>query len=177
LISTWCDGGDVKSYLRRHPTADRQILIKDTCKGLAYLHSERIIHGDIKPENIVVVEATGVARLCDFGLSSLLDDLPIYAPSSSMDGTLRYKSPELFSGGKRNEASDMWAFGCTAGEILRNERPYHHISFDLQLLTTVNSASPHVWRCPTEFEKCIASCCEHCSDRRPSSPELCTGFE
>ncbi|KAF8307847.1 kinase-like domain-containing protein [Cantharellus anzutake] len=117
LISTWCDGGDVKSYLRRHPTANRQILIKDTCEGLAYLHSKRIIHGDIKPENIVVMEATGVARLCDFGLSSLLDDLSIYAPSSSVAGTLRFISPELFAGGKRNEASDIWAFGCTAGEV------------------------------------------------------------
>ncbi|KAF8309177.1 kinase-like domain-containing protein [Cantharellus anzutake] len=117
LISTWCDGGDVKSYLRRHPTADRQILIKDTCQGLSYLHSKRIIHGDIKPENIVVMEATGVARLCDFGLSSLLDDLPTYAPSSSVAGTLRFISPELFAGGKRNEASDIWAFGCAAGEV------------------------------------------------------------
>ncbi|KAF8337386.1 uncharacterized protein EI90DRAFT_2645256 [Cantharellus anzutake] len=177
LISTWCDGGNVREYLRQHPTANRQALIRDVCRGLEYLHSNGIIHGDIKPDNIVMMEATGVAKLCDFGLSSLLNDLSIYGPSSSAAGTLRYVSPELFSGGKRNEASDIWAFGCTAGEILCNRRPYHSIASDWQLLSAVTSALPFNWPGANDFERCIASCYELRLDRRPSSSELCTNLE
>ena len=68
LISTWCNGGHIKQYLRHNPSADRYALvrfvsisvasrnvclcfhqIKGVCGGLAYLHSRGIVHGDIKP--------------------------------------------------------------------------------------------------------------------------------
>ena len=65
------------------------------------------------------MEGTGLARLCDFGLSSLLDDLSTYAQSSSVVSTLRFTSPELLTGAAevRNERSDVWAFGCASGEV------------------------------------------------------------
>ena len=65
------------------------------------------------------MEGTGLVRLCDFGLSSLLDDLSTYTQSSSVLGTLRFTSPELLTeaAGVRNEKSDIWAFGCAAGEV------------------------------------------------------------
>ena len=74
LISEWCDGGNIKEYLRHNPRADRHALvrfvsmstvsecvfmfsqIKDVCRGLAYLHSRGIVHGDIKPVSV---------RICD----------------------------------------------------------------------------------------------------------------
>ena len=62
---------------------------------------------------------TNVAKLCDFGLSSLLSDLSTFAQSSSKFGTQRFTSPELWDymvETKRNEGSDVWAFGCTSGE-------------------------------------------------------------
>jgi len=49
LISSWCDGGNVKDYLRESPNADRRRLICDVGHGLAYIHIRDIIHGDIKP--------------------------------------------------------------------------------------------------------------------------------
>ena len=67
--------------------------------------------------NIVV--DTGLARLCDIGLSSLLDDLSPYTQSTSTGGTTRFLSPELLAGEleARNEGSDVWAFGCASGEV------------------------------------------------------------
>ena len=64
--------------------------------------------------------ATNVAKLCDFGLSSLLSDLSTFAQSSSKFGTQRFTSPELWDDTvetERNERSDVWAFGCTSGEV------------------------------------------------------------
>ena len=67
--------------------------------------------------NIVV--DTGLAKLCDFGLSALLGDLSTYAQSTSIGGTTRFVSPELLTGvlEARNKGSDVWAFGCTSGEV------------------------------------------------------------
>ena len=69
--------------------------------------------------NIVVMERTGLARLCDFGVSSFLGDLSTYAQSTSRFGTIRYVSPELLTGvvEARNKGSDVWAFGCASGEV------------------------------------------------------------
>ncbi|KAF8338071.1 kinase-like domain-containing protein, partial [Cantharellus anzutake] len=122
LVSAWCDGGNVKEYLRNHEGANRRRLVCDVGRGLVYLHFKHIIHGDIKPENIVVSYAAGggvVALLCDFGLSSILSDITTHPHISSITGTLRYAPPELFSvtSMQRNEASDIWAFGCTATEV------------------------------------------------------------
>ena len=111
--------------------------IKDVCRGLAYLHSRSIVHGDIKPVSTLlyqplkrscsqltlgqanIVVDSGLARLCDFGLSSLLDDLSTYTQSTSTGGTTRFLSPELLTGEleARNEGSDIWAFGCASGEV------------------------------------------------------------
>ena len=139
--------------------------------------------------NIVV--GTGLARLCDFGLSSLLDDLSTYAQSTSTFGTIRFLSPELVTGDleARNEGCDVWAFGCTSGEVglltldeagayqhilkvLCDERPYHWITNDWLLTSAITKDPPYIWPHPDSFVKCITSCFEIDPKRRPSSTEL-----
>ncbi|KAF8332037.1 kinase-like domain-containing protein, partial [Cantharellus anzutake] len=119
LISEWAEGGNVKDFLRSNPLGDRPHLVRGACRGLAYLHSCSIVHGDIKPENILVLGANRNAQLCDFGLSSILDDFTTHAETSSVMSTPRYAAPELVGNviTRRNEGSDIWAFGCTAVEV------------------------------------------------------------
>ena len=132
-----------------------------------------------------------MARLCDFGLSSLLGDLSTYTESTSTGGTTRFLSPDLVTGvvEARNEGSDVWAFGCASGEvgsltsdeagtyeqifqILCNERPYHWITNDWLLPGAITKGPPYIWPDPDSFLKCIASCFEIDPERRPSSSEL-----
>ena len=141
--------------------------------------------------NIVVVGSTGLARLCDFGLSSLLGDPSTYTGSTSTFGTIRFLSPELFTGelDARNKGSDVWAFGCASGEVgfltsdetrtyqhilkvLCDERPYHWIINDWLVPTAVTKGPPYIWPDPDSFVKCIASCFEIDPERRPTSSEL-----
>ncbi|KAF8328586.1 kinase-like domain-containing protein [Cantharellus anzutake] len=120
LVSNWCDEGNVKSYLRRRQDADRQALICGIAHGLAYLHSREIVHGDIKPQN-VVVSSEKTPQLCDFGLSFIISDKSTYIDATSMGqfGTWRYLAPEVCMAEEpfRNMKSDVWAFGCTAMEV------------------------------------------------------------
>ena len=137
------------------------------------------------------MEGTGLARLCDFGISSFLGDLSTYAQSTSKLGTIRYVSPELLTGvlEARNKGCDVWAFGCTSAEVrflasdeagtyqdvlkvLSKDRPYDWITNDWGLISAVIKSPPYVWPEPDRFGKCIVSCFEIDPERRPSSSEL-----
>ncbi|KAF8338025.1 kinase-like domain-containing protein [Cantharellus anzutake] len=175
LISAWCSDGNVKEYLAKQTDADRRGLVYDVSQGLVYLHSQGVIHGDIKPANIVVsTETKAVARLCDFGLSSILDDATTRAHTSTIAGTPRYASPELFSviSIERNEASDIWAFGCTATEILTNKPPFHWIKRDIQIPSVIDTQLPYAGMDQDDFGMVLSLCFEREPEKRPDILEL-----
>lgn len=95
------------------PPAVRAELLVQLLRALAYLHRHRIIHCDIKPENVVVAAAQ--VRVLDFGLSVYRDLLePSDAP---LGGTLAYLAPELLRGEPPSERSDLYAVGVLAFEL------------------------------------------------------------
>ena len=73
---------------------------------------------DFLQEN-AVVDGSGSVMLCDFGLSCILYEEATFAQGSSIASTLRFTAPELINDivEGRNKASDVWAFGCTAGQV------------------------------------------------------------
>ncbi|KZV93908.1 kinase-like protein, partial [Exidia glandulosa HHB12029] len=125
MVSPWYDSGDINAYVRRR-AGDPDILnvklslLVQVMRGLEYLHSKLIVHGDIKGGNVLVSD-DGVARLSDFGLSAVL-----YRQYSAgrMDvqtegGTCRWMAPELFVEDRPRQtvASDIWACGCLVIEV------------------------------------------------------------
>jgi serine/threonine protein kinase len=82
--------------------------------ALSYLHSNGIVHGDIKGNN-VLASPNGDALLCDFGLAKLVGSQT--SGSRRGSGALRWESPELLDGQTKSTASDIWAFGMTIYEV------------------------------------------------------------
>ncbi|KAF8330009.1 kinase-like domain-containing protein, partial [Cantharellus anzutake] len=116
LVSPWYPHGDINNYLEKNPKADHYKLIRGVCNGLINLHDNKIVHGNIKPANILV-DSDGKAVLCDYGLQTLLCDFPITIHFQSV----RYTAPEhrrscngVFQGSKEG---DIWAFGCVSIEV------------------------------------------------------------
>ncbi|EKM75153.1 hypothetical protein AGABI1DRAFT_132508 [Agaricus bisporus var. burnettii JB137-S8] len=119
LVSPWMGNGDIVDYLERVPEAPRKPFIYDIANGLHYLHSQNIVHGDLKGRN-VLNDDHRCACIADFGLSTIVTDetLGFVATTTGTSGhTTRWASPELLEDDARpTTASDIWAFGCVCYE-------------------------------------------------------------
>ncbi|KAF5349961.1 hypothetical protein D9756_009117 [Leucocoprinus leucothites] len=120
LISPWCSNNTITYYLLAHPEADKSQLILGVVDGLEYLHQQDVIHGDLKPSNILISDE-GLALLCDFNCSSATRRGFTTKPT----GTVRYQAPELLGeGAKHTKSSDIYGLGMTCSEIWTGTKPY-----------------------------------------------------
>jgi hypothetical protein len=89
--------------------------IRDVLLGLDYLHSNGVVHGDLKPDNLLI-GADGHAKISDFGSSCLLPEPAAAATTSAFLGTPAFAAPECCDprgGAWRPVAAECWALGVT----------------------------------------------------------------
>ncbi|OIW15593.1 hypothetical protein TanjilG_08169 [Lupinus angustifolius] len=102
----------------------RHLIALGIARGLAFLHSVPIVHGDVKPQN-VLFDADFEAHLSEFGLERLTNIAnPAEASSSSTPiGSLGYVSPEAALTGQATKEADVYSFGIVLLEILTGRKP------------------------------------------------------
>jgi len=89
-------------------------VIREVGEGLAHAHDRRVIHGDIKPQNVMVTNS-GEVRILDFGTSGETTAL-----------TPAYASCELLEGREADPSDDLFALACLSYELLAGEHPFQH---------------------------------------------------
>ena len=92
------------------------------CDALAYAHRKGVVHGDIKPQNILLDES-GAARLTDFGAASLPDAVGD-GRIRRRGGSLAYMSPQQLEGRSAEVSDDVYALGCVCYELFCGFPPY-----------------------------------------------------
>lgn len=117
------------------------VYIEQVLRGLAYLHSQGVVHRDIKGANILT-NKDGIVKLADFGVAARLsDDVRMEDKSSQKEedmdaqpvGTPYWMAPEVVELKTVTASSDIWSVGCLAIELLTGYPPY----FDLQPLSAL----------------------------------------
>jgi len=114
------DGENLPSLMRRfHPVPLPRsyvwAVIREVGEGLAHAHDRRVIHGDIKPQNVMVTNC-GEARILDFGTSG----------GSATAMTPAYASCDLLEGREADPRDDLFALACMSYELLAGEHPFQH---------------------------------------------------
>ncbi|CAL4947947.1 unnamed protein product [Urochloa decumbens] len=94
----------------------------EVLRGLAYLHARSVVHGDVKPRN-VVIGADGRAKLADFGCARVGGDGDS-AARKVIGGTPAFMAPEVARGEEQGPAADVWALGCTVVEMATGRAPW-----------------------------------------------------
>jgi serine/threonine protein kinase len=110
-------------HQRRQHLDDYRILAiaKQIAMALLYLHSRKILHCDLKSQNVLLAEDWAV-KLCDFGLARYKERF--VRENHGKIGTPHWMAPEILRGEPYMEASDVYSFGVVLWEMLTGEIPF-----------------------------------------------------
>ena len=128
VVMEFIDGSTLRRRLNRAFEIDEFLAIASQCAGaLAAAHKERIVHLDIKPENIMLT-ATGKVKICDFGLACQLPAGGEEDGQSRDDwtfgGTPAYMAPEVIESHRFDDRADVFSLGVVFYEMLSGKNPF-----------------------------------------------------
>jgi len=143
--------------------------------GLAHAHGRGIVHRDVKPSNVLVLDEEHVSiRLLDFGLARF-DEAETLTAVGDVPGTLAYISPERLRGAEAEPASDVWAVGVLLWEALAGKHPFWGVPLP-QMPASIESGAPPLALERPDLPKRLLAAVEHALDpnpaRRPSAAAL-----
>jgi len=102
-------------------------------EGLAYAHNQRVIHKDIKPQNIMRTK-DGAIKLMDFGIAETVHSSMSRLKNTGSSGTLVYMSPEQLRGKDVGKESDIYSLGATLYELLTGNPPFYQGDITYQII-------------------------------------------
>eukprot|EP00759_Apiculatamorpha_spiralis_P024811 PhF_6_TR27974/c0_g1_i1/m.41389 len=132
IFMEFASGGALDGYITEHrgtPLSANDIadIVRDIVEGLRYVHSQHVVHCDIKPPNILK-SATGNWKLGDFGTAK---KLALGEKLHDTRGTYSYMAPEVMEADPDHGYGfecDIWSVGCVVMELASGKPPWYHIS-------------------------------------------------
>ncbi|KAM0833876.1 hypothetical protein ACQ4PT_063992 [Festuca glaucescens] len=172
LFLEFAPGGSLADEVARNGGRIEEQAIRayttDVLRGLAYIHGQSLVHGDVKARNIVI-GADGRAKIADFGCARTAgSDRPI-------GGTPAFMAPEVARGEEQGPAADVWALACAIIEMATGRAPWCGIDNVLAAVHRIGytDAVPEVpaWLSP-EAKDFLATCFARDARDRATAAEL-----
>jgi eukaryotic-like serine/threonine-protein kinase len=143
IVMEYVRGYTLKQYIQQHaPLSVPKALniMGQLTAAISHAHQNRIVHRDIKPQNILIDE-NGVIKVTDFGIAVALSSTTI-TQTNSVLGSVHYLSPEQARGGIATEKSDIYSLGIVMFELLTGRLPFSGESAVSIVLKHLQSETP-----------------------------------
>ena len=146
-----------------------QTIARQLVAALHYLHSNRIIHRDMKPQNILIA-ADGTVKLCDFGFARAMSQDTFVL--TSIKGTPLYMAPELVQEQPYTPAVDIWSMGVILYELFVGKPPFYTTSIYKLIKQIVNESPSYPSAMSKSFRDLLQGVLEKDPKKRLGWPEL-----
>jgi tRNA A-37 threonylcarbamoyl transferase component Bud32 len=137
--------------------------------ALDYAHQNGVIHRDVNPSNIIILES-GQVKVTDFGLAKLMSASSGASPSGVFHGTLGYTSPEQILGQEIDGRSDIFSLGVIVYEMLTGEKPFQGENVTSVILSILSEKPPPLTalspRLPAELKDILSKAMAKNADQR-----------
>jgi tetratricopeptide (TPR) repeat protein len=148
LVMEWLEGEDLARRLEREPASlvDTVILLKQASEALAYAHSHEVIHRDIKPHNLFLLDRKiSQLKVLDFGIARLANAGRRLTRTGNLVGTPGYLAPETVDGnGTVDGRADIFSLGCVAHECLTGKPTFRGHEPGVLLAKLMLEDPPHL---------------------------------
>ncbi|XP_023237540.1 mitogen-activated protein kinase kinase kinase 13-like isoform X1 [Centruroides sculpturatus] len=164
IVMEYCPYGQLYDILK----SDREIppltvvdWSKQIARGMEYLHSEKIIHRDLKSPNVLIGEKD-VLKISDFGTCRQWNDI---STRMSFAGTVSWMAPEIIRNEPCSEKVDVWSYGVLLWELLTCETPYKNVDSSA-IIWGVGNNSLHL-PVPSSFPEGFQLLLKQCWSQKP----------
>ncbi|CAN0311488.1 unnamed protein product, partial [Hapterophycus canaliculatus] len=189
LVMELMPNGDLRTLLKNseQPLPEEQVrhIIGDICAGMAFLHSKKTVHGDLKSAN-VLLDGAGRAKIGDFGTSRWSHNtnstgLATYTKAGqNTQMSLAWSAPEVRLSRRNTYASDVYSFGIVAWEVLSRELPWASVAHprEVYIYVVLKSLRPDIpVDAPADLVNMIKACWAGEPDARPTFSRIVERFE
>jgi eukaryotic-like serine/threonine-protein kinase len=151
------------------PSRDKLRFLLQIADGLRYAHSRGVVHRDVKPANMRILD-DGQVRIMDFGIAKLMEETQRLTQTGMTIGTAGFLSPEQLLGLEVDGRSDIFSFGVLGYELVTYVTPFKADSISALFYAIAYVDPPpveEVWpECPPALAACLTRCLDKDRDTR-----------